>query len=145
MRTAAATIVLLGLVTSGIDAQTETWSVRLAPVPRSAATVATITGSGSATAVLDGGTLTVTGTFTGLQSPATSARLHVGERTGVRGQAIFDLQVAGTTSGTVSGTLQVSRPHIASLERGQFYIQLHSQNAPEGNLWGWLLRPKGAQ
>jgi hypothetical protein len=23
---------------------------------------------------------------------------------------------------------------------GRFYIQLHSEKAPEGNLWGWLLR-----
>jgi hypothetical protein len=140
MRTTVALILLLAFSTDGRGAQQAIqFTARLSPVPRTAATVATVTGSGTVTAVLDGATLTVAGPIAGHQSPATSARLHMGERTGVRGPAIFDLQVVGQTSGSVSATLKVSRVHIDSFERGQFYVQLHSQRAPEGNLWGWLL------
>ena len=29
---------------------------------------------------------------------------------------------------------------IENLERGRWYVQIHSQKAPDGNLWGWLLK-----
>ena len=28
---------------------------------------------------------------------------------------------------------------VADLEKGRLYVQLHSEKAPDGNLWGWLL------
>jgi len=28
---------------------------------------------------------------------------------------------------------------VTDLEKGRFYVQLHSEKAPDGNLWGWLL------
>ena len=28
---------------------------------------------------------------------------------------------------------------IESLKKGRFYVQLSSEKAPDGNLWGWLL------
>ena len=27
---------------------------------------------------------------------------------------------------------------VADLEKGRLYVQLHSEKAPDGNLWGWL-------
>jgi hypothetical protein len=30
---------------------------------------------------------------------------------------------------------------VEALKAGRFYIQLHSERAPDGNLWGWLLAP----
>ena len=45
----------------------------------------TVAGAGSASAVLAGTKLTITGTFEGLRSPATAARLHNGLARGVRG------------------------------------------------------------
>jgi len=29
---------------------------------------------------------------------------------------------------------------VQSLKKGQLYIQIYSEKAPDGNLWGWLLR-----
>ena len=51
---------------------------RLSPVPISADMVGRITGSGSFTGELTGTTLTLAGLFTGLQSPATLAHVHIG-------------------------------------------------------------------
>jgi hypothetical protein len=98
----------------------------------------TIAGSGSVTAVLNGTKLTVNGTFEGLKSPATVARLHKGQR-GVRGEPLLDLTVTKATSGTISGVVDLSSQQLQDLQNSRLYVQLHSEKAPEGNLWGWLL------
>jgi hypothetical protein len=101
---------------------------------------ATIAGSGTISAALAGSRLTVTGTFEGLRSPATIAQIRKGQR-GVRGDVVpgLDLKVSGETSGTITGTLALNPTQVADLEKGWLYVQLHSEKAPEGNLWGWLL------
>jgi CHRD domain-containing protein len=117
---------------------------RLSPVPISADMVSRITGSGSVTAQLNGTSLTISGLFTGLQSPATLAHVHIGERIAVRGPAVFDVRIDKATTGSMSATLELSESQVASLRRGLFYVQVHSEQAAEGNIWGWLL-PAGAK
>lgn len=117
----------------------EKFKARLSPVPIENTTAATITGSGSISAVLTGTTLSITGTFAGLRTPATVAHLHNGPK-GIRGPAAFDLTVTKATSGTISGTLSLSPAQVDDLKKGKFYVQIHSEKAPEGNLWGWLLQ-----
>jgi len=125
---------------AGVRAQeSRTFRARLSPVPISVDMVTQVTGSGSLTGVLSGTTLTLAGLFTGLQTPATNAKVHIGERTGVRGPAVFDVRVDQATTGSISATIELSDSQIASLKRGLFYLQLHSEKAPDGNLWGWLL------
>ena len=51
--------------------------------------------------------LTVNGTFADLRSPATVARVHVAAK-GLRGPSILELKVAPSTSGTISGTLDLT-------------------------------------
>jgi hypothetical protein len=118
------------------------YRARLSPVPIDLASVPTITGSGSLSAVLAGSTLTLTGTFAGLQSPATVVRLHRG-RKGIRGPAIVDLKASSATSGDISGKVELNPSQIEDLNREWIYVQLHSEKAPEGNLWGWLLPEEG--
>ena len=115
-----------------------TYKARLSTVPVDAAMAATITGLGSVTATLTGTKLSVTGTFEGLASPATVARVHRAPK-GIRGPAAFDLKVTTGTSGTISGAIDLTPAQVADLGRERFYVQLHSEKAPEGNLWGWLL------
>lgn len=117
----------------------ETFKARLSTVPIDVAMMSTIAGSGSLTAALAGRKLTVTGTFEGLKSPATAARLHRGPK-GIRGPAIFDLTVTKGTSGAISGSLDLTPAQIEDLRNARFYVQLYSEKAPDGNLWGWLLR-----
>ena len=104
-----------------------------------ASMAATVSGLGSVTATLSANKLTINGTFEGLRSPATIAQIHKAKR-GIRGPVVFDLKVAPDgTSGTISGTLDMSPQQAADLDKGWFYVQLHSEKAPDGNLWGWLL------
>jgi hypothetical protein len=112
---------------------------RLSTVPIDLAMQSTIAGRGSVRAILVDRTLTITGEFADLKTPATFAKLHVGPNKGIRGPAIFDLKVTTGTDGTISGTLDLTEEQTRDLKGGRFYIQLHSEKAPEGNLWGWLL------
>jgi hypothetical protein len=97
----------------------------------------TVSGIGAVTAVLTGRKLVIDGKFQGLRSPATVARVHLAPKA-IRGPAIFDLKVSSGTIGTISGTLELAELQVTALEKGSLYIQLHSEKAPEGNLWGWL-------
>lgn len=122
-----------------ISAQAPAYRARLSVVPLDVAMQATIAGSGTATATLKGSTLTINGTFSGLKTAATLARLHRGPRTAMRGPAIGDLTTTAGTSGTISGTIELTKAQIDDLAAGRLYLQLHSEKAPDGNLWGWLL------
>lgn len=121
--------------------QSKTFKTRLSPVPIDVSMQATVAGSGTVTAVLMGARLTISGTFDGLRSPATIAQIHKGPTRGVRGPNVLDLTVAKTdaASGTISGSFELNAIQVADLEKGRLYVQLHSEKAPEGNLWGWLL------
>jgi hypothetical protein len=121
-----------------------TYKARIAPVPIDVSMQATIAGSGTVTAILTGSRLSVTGTFDGLKSPATIAQLHKSPVRGVHGPALFDLAVAKTDAGagTLSGSFDLTPLQIADLEKGRLYVQVHSEKAPDGNLWGWLT-PQG--
>lgn len=140
MRKSAAIAILLGLWASAIVTAEETsFKARLSMVPIDPATASAVTGVGQATGTLEGTTLVVSGTFEGLQGPATVARLHSGVHTGVRGEPFADLVVTKATTGSISGSVQLSAAQLEALQSGRVYIQLHSQAAPDGNLWGWLL------
>jgi hypothetical protein len=124
-----------------LAAQTpETFKVRLSPVPIEAKTRENIAGIGSATATLAGAKLSIVGSFEGLRSPAVDAKVHQGPVTGVRGPAILDLTVAHAASGAVSASFDLTPQQIESLKKGKLYIQIDSEKALDGNLWGWLLR-----
>jgi hypothetical protein len=132
-----------GVIALAIFAQTAAapatnFRARLSPVPVESSTASKITGSGSATATLDGSTLTINGTFAGMKSAATIAQVHMGAR-GVRGPVEFELAVDKQPSGTVSGSITLTKVQIDTLRKGWYYIQIHAEQAPEGNLWGWLL------
>jgi hypothetical protein len=128
-----------GLLDSPASAQETTYKARLSPVPVANANSG-ITGSGSATATLTDRRLSVRGTFDGMQSAATIAQIHLGPR-GVRGPVMFELKVTKATSGALTGDYTLTLEQVEALKAGRFYIQLHSERAPDGNLWGWLLAP----
>lgn len=137
-RTLVTALALIAL-TAQYEAQSAQYRARLSVVPIDIPMQAAIAGSGSVTAALKGTTLTITGTFAGLKTPATVARVHRGPRTAMRGPAIGDLTVTAATSGSVTGATELTKEQIDDLAAGRLYIQVHSQKAPDGNLWGWLL------
>ena len=131
-------IVVAAAMVTPLHAQAQ-YRARLSVVPIDIPMQSAIAGSGSVTATLKGTTLAISGTFAGLKTPATAARVHRGPKTAMRGPAIGDLSVTAATSGTVSGSIELTREQIDDLAAGRIYVQVHSQKAPDGNLWGWLL------
>jgi hypothetical protein len=137
---AAAVSVWLG---APVAAQGEKYTARLTWVPISGAERANVTGKGSASATLTGTKLAISGTFEGLAAPATVARLHRGIAKGARGPAITDLTITMGTSGTITGSADLSAADVENLKQGKLYLQVHSEKGvqPDGsNLWGWLLK-----
>ena len=118
----------------------ERFKIRFTPVPMDAAMRATVAGSGSGTATLSGNKLTINATFAGMPSAATTARLHKAVASGVRGSAFQDLTVTKGISGTVGGTFDLTPDQIDNLRKGHVYIQISSEKAPDGTLWGWILK-----
>jgi len=120
-----------------------TLRARLAPVPIDVAMQATIAGLGTATATLTGDTLAVEGSYRGLITPATSVRIYESARMGMRGTLVGEFASGGGTAGAFKGTVTVSREQAASFAKGLLYVQVQSEKAPDGNLWGWLTPAKG--
>jgi hypothetical protein len=141
-RLSAMAAIVAAFVVVPLTAQTPQYRARLSMVPTDLAMQATIAGSGSATAALKGSTLTITGTFTGLKTAATVARVHRSAKPGMRGAPIGELKATPETSGTITGAIELTKEQVDDLAAGRLYIQLHSQKAPDGNLWGWLAAEK---
>ena len=118
----------------------ERFRVRLTTVPMDGGMRNTVAGFGSASATLAGSKLSITGTFDGLKSPATSATLHSGVARGVRGNSIGNFTSTNATKGSISGSIDLSPDQVKGLREGKLYLEIASEKAPEGNLWGWLLK-----
>ena len=90
--------------------------------------------------MLTGTKLMVTGSFEGLRSAATTASLHIAVAACVKGPAIGDLTISKATSGTITGSIELTPQQVTSLRKGGLYVQIHSEQATDGVLWGWLLK-----
>jgi len=130
---------LVGVAITWAASAQQSFKVRLRPVPIEASTAANTTGEGAATAQISGTRVTLRGTFAGLKGPATVAHLHQGPVTGVRGPAIADVTVPAATNGQFNVEVTLTQAQIEGLRQGHVYLQIHSETAPDGNLWGWLL------
>jgi hypothetical protein len=119
----------------------KTFKARLSPVPIDISMQATIAGVGAVTATLFGTKLSISGTFEGLKSPATIAQIHKSPTRGVRGPVVLELTVTKTdgTSGSIAGSFDLTPLQVTDLQSGRLYVQLHSEKAPDGNLWGWII------
>ena len=116
---------------------------RLAPVPIDVSMQEAIAGLGAATATLADSRLTVEGTYRGLKSSATTVRVFDSPRPGMRGRLVGEFASGGGTTGAFKGVVTLTREQAAAYGKGLLYVQLQSEKAPDGNLWGWLTVLKG--
>jgi hypothetical protein len=135
-------LLILGSVALPAAQAKPEFRARLAPVPIDLVMQSAIAGSGTVTATLKGTRLSLTGSFAGLKTPATIAKIHVGPK-GIRGPAVLDLVVSKATSGTIEGSFDLTPGLLDDLRNNRLYVQLSSEKAPDGNLWGWLLPQEG--
>lgn len=116
----------------------ENYQTDIGPTPKNGRQGANVQGRGTVLATLDNKTFSLQGKFSGLYSPATVARLYMGNVMGGTGPSIGDLRIVQAQSGEISGTFTLTPGQVAALKVGKLYVMLNSQSAPNGNLWGWF-------
>jgi CHRD domain len=134
----SATLLCLGFSVPTLGAN-EKYQAYLSPMPYSNAMRANVTGKGNVVAMLDGDTMSLSGAFTGLGGVATKAHVCLSNAPGIPGSAIFEVTVPSGVDGKVTGTFKLDDAQRTALRKGKLYIQIDSEKAPSGNLWGWLL------
>jgi hypothetical protein len=102
--------------------------------------------TGRVTAALDGTTLTVSGSFSGLASDfdtSIGAHIHSGAR-GSNGPVVFPLAVAldgdrrGGSFAAEANTLTLTEEQVAALRQGLYYVNVHTETNPAGEIRGRL-------
>jgi len=116
----------------------DNYQTDIGPTPKNGRQPVVVQGRGTVLATLDNNRFSLQGKFSGLSSPATEARLHMGNVMGGTGPAIGALKIAQAQSGEISGTFTLTPVQVAALKVGKLYVMLDSQSAPKGNLWGWF-------
>jgi alcohol dehydrogenase (cytochrome c) len=130
-------VLLLALVPATASAQATSFRARLSPLPVDGRLVQTVTGVGEVYATLSGSTLTVTGSYRGLSSPATGAHIHISPP-GRPGPVAARLTVSSAPAGDISGTVQLTADQVAALRADGLYVQVHSEANPDGDIRGWI-------
>lgn len=116
----------------------ENYQTDIGPTAKNGRQGPNVQGRGTVLATLDRNVFTIQGKFAGLSSPATQARLHMGNVMGGTGPAIGTLTIPQARSGEISGSFTLTPAQVAGLKLGRLYVMLDSQSAPKGNLWGWF-------
>lgn len=84
--------------------------------------------------------ITVTSSFSGLSSPANGAHIHE-QVPGVNGAIVFPFSgVPAATSGTIGPeTFAISAAQVAKLKAGDYYVNIHSNTLPGGEIRGQIV------
>ena len=133
-----AALLVLAVLTMPSLAFAQQFAGDLDPAPHDFSSRDDVVGAGIVSATLSGTTLTITGNFVGLSSPATGAHLKMGLAMGVPGATIGELDATHATRGEISGSIKLNSAQIAALRKGALYIQLDSVKGTNGNSWAWL-------
>ena len=108
----------------------------------SAAEVPPVTspGKGSATALLDTAskTLTWTVTYSGLSGPATAGHIHGPAALGANAGVLVPF--SGDLASPIKGSATLTDAQVSDLEAGKLYVNLHTAANKPGEIRGQLLR-----
>ena len=119
----------------------DNFSFHLSPGPRLVGTRADSSGSGKVSIKLSGNSLVLDGSYRGLLGAPTAARLLMGPAPGVRGPKIVDLTISPSLDGSIGGSIKLGGKELAAFRKGGLYVEIDSAEAPDGDLWGWLMPP----
>ena len=129
--------IVLGTAMLGAQSS-ERFKGRLSRLPVDRPTAPQLMGQGSVEATLNSDELVLTAKFEGLSSPATAAHIH---RAPVarRGPVAFTVEVPAVATGELRDTITLTNAQLEQLREGLYYLQIHTERNPGGELRGWLL------
>ena len=117
--------VLMAVLLFASLAAAEKYQVHLSAMPFNDETQPIMTmGKGSASATLEGDTLSISGTFTGLPGRATKAHLSLSRGPGIPGDPLVDLTLTGDVAGKVTGQVKLDPSQLVALRGRRRYIQI---------------------
>jgi hypothetical protein len=102
-------------------------------------------GTGAADLTYDSATRTVTWniTYSGLSSPVTMAHFHGPAKEGQNGPVVIWLTKQGAAPTTpVTGSATLTPEQAQQFTTGEWYINVHSQSHPAGEIRGQVVPPK---
>lgn len=135
-----AALALFVLASSSAFAQAQ-YALSLDPVAYDNSMREVVRGEGRITATLNGNTLNLRGSFSGLTSPATKVQLGVGLGFAIPAAEFFtSLTPANATAGTVTGTVTLTPAQVAALNDNRLFLRLDTVRGTDGSLWGWFER-----
>ena len=122
----------------------ERFGGRLSRMPVDLATASMIRGGGAVTAELHERELTLHAEFGGLSGPVTAVHVHNAPRARP-GAVAFPIDTGEPmgNAGEFTATVTLSDAQASELRAGRYYLQIHTETNPGGELRGWLL-PAGA-
>jgi CHRD domain len=103
-------------------------------------------GSGTADLTWDPTTRVVTWniTYSGLSSPVTMAHFHGPAKPGQNAPVVIWLTVQGTPpSNPIKGSATLTPEQAQQFSAGDWYINVHTQSHPAGEIRGQVIPPKG--
>ena len=136
----AGAVALAGLLLGG-SAAAEVHTLRAVLTGNQEVPPSGSSGGGSCTLTLDDvtGSVSVSGTYTGLGSSATAAHIHGPAPVGVNAGILVVLTQSGGTAGTLSGGGVLAPANIAAMLAGNTYVNVHTTGSPGGELRGQAL------
>lgn len=84
------------------------------------------------------GTYTFTVVFSGLSSAQTASHIHAPAAIGANAPITINFGAVGGTSGTITGSGNITPTQISQIRSHQGYVNVHSSNFPGGELRGQL-------
>ena len=140
-RVCATCVLAAAFAVSAGAQEIERYGDRLSRMPVDLRTTSTISGVGAVRAELAGSELTLHIRFEGLGSGITAVHVH-NAPAARRGGVAFALDAGGAagTAGEIVTAVTLTDAQLAELRAERYYVQIHSEDNPGGELRGWLLR-----
>jgi hypothetical protein len=95
--------------------------------------------SGSATATLEGNTLTLEGSYEGMVVAGPGAHIHGPASVSANAGILFPLEFDNATGTLSGGPFTLDLAQLQQLQDGLLYVNLHSEAHPTGEIRGQLL------
>jgi hypothetical protein len=144
-RRLAAVAFWTGFAWSGL-AQAESSSIKVPLTGASSVPPVETSGTGTAELTYDPATRVVTWriTYSGLSSPTTMAHFHGPAKQGKNGPVVIWLTTQGSPPGNpITGQATLTPEQAQQFVAGDWYVNVHTESHPAGEIRGWVIPPKG--